>query len=133
MITTMGDALTLSQRVRAARWDRDAEAVREIAASHARNAASWVEIDSSRVADWYLRGIEDGDPEVMDALPAADLSVHWADEHTVPSMLAAAGLEVDTIDPETADELADVYCNTFAELAELEISKTCREYVRAAR
>jgi hypothetical protein len=47
----------------------------------AENAASWV-FDGNTDTDTYRRvlaGIEDGDPEIMDALPFLDWSGQWAD------------------------------------------------------
>jgi hypothetical protein len=65
---------------------------RELGAEHGRAAASWV-FDGNTPQDAYaraLKGIEDGDPAVLDTLPSADLSGEWADTLTGPQLVADA-------------------------------------------
>ena len=48
---------------------------------HGKSAGSWLLNGNSTTNDArrLLQGIEDGDPEIMDELPAAPLSGEWAD------------------------------------------------------
>ena len=64
------------------------------------NAAGWYTQDTFRDAPAYaaayvLRGLEDGDPAVMDTLPHADLSGEWADSLTGPALVADAIVHAD--------------------------------------
>ena len=78
-------------------YDRAIAYARERGAQDGHAAASWTYYGNTP-RDWYartLRGIEDGDPAVLDALPAPDLSGQYADTTTGPSLtldaLEAAG------------------------------------------
>ena len=55
-------------------------------------AASWVTDGNTtdRTFAWLARGIDDGDPEVLDTLPQPDLSGQWADARTGPQLMAEA-------------------------------------------
>lgn len=55
------------------------------------NAASWVEIDESNAAE-ILRGLDEGDPEILDALPWPNLSGEWAGE-SIPEIADLGGWE----------------------------------------
>jgi hypothetical protein len=58
----------------------------------AKNAASWL-FDGNTDAETYRRfraGLEDGDPEIMDALPTVDWSGQWADGPDWDAMFADA-------------------------------------------
>lgn len=68
------------------------EYARTLGAEHGANAASWV-IDGrtpAATARRILLGIDDGDPAVLDTLPAPDLSGQWADSLTGPELTADA-------------------------------------------
>ncbi len=61
-------------------------AAKELGGEAGRAAASWV-FDGNTTTEEYARvlfGIEDGDPEVLDALPSPDLSGQWAGASTPP-------------------------------------------------
>ena len=58
-------------------------------------AGSWL-LDgnsSEEAARRLLQGIEDGDPEILDALPSAPLSGEWADSPTPSEVLGWYGLD----------------------------------------
>jgi hypothetical protein len=72
--------------------DEHFEAARELGREHGHNAATWVE---EPVA--LLKGIEEGDPQVMDALPQP-LSGEWAGEFGLDDMLRDLDLPAYTDD-----------------------------------
>ena len=85
---------------------------REMGADHGAAAGSWI-IDgntSEETARWWLQGIEDGDPLVMDQLPSAPLSGEWAGDPTPSSVLAE--LELDDNDY-AADDALSAYEDAF--------------------
>lgn len=64
---------------------------------HGVTAGSWL-LDgnsTSEAARRLLRGIEDGDPMVLDALPSSPLSGEWADSLTPADVLAWYELDED--------------------------------------
>jgi hypothetical protein len=72
----------------------------EIGAEHGENAASWWDQDAIggrsqgdpvETAKLVLQGIDDGDPMVLDSLPAPDLSGEWADGYTPRRLLEDVG------------------------------------------
>ena len=71
------------------------------------SAASWVFDGNTdrHVYAWYLSGIEDGDPEVLDTLPAADLSGQWADGRTPHTLLADVASEISDDDTTITAEM----------------------------
>lgn len=92
-------------------YDAAVKYATDLGAEHGANAAEWWLQDTvgGRArggTDWrssaeanartILRGIDDGDPAVLDTLPASDLSGQWADSLTGPELtadaLTAAGL-----------------------------------------
>jgi hypothetical protein len=92
---------------------------------HGENAAQWVAQDSwgGRVASSrqseenaraFLKGIEEGDPIIMDSYVSPNLSGEWADSMTEADLLKAAfdGFDadiIDTLEPEEIDEIANAY------------------------
>jgi hypothetical protein len=87
----------------------------------AKNAASWVFDGNTEDATYrrVLKGIEDGDPEIMDALPCVDWSGQWADGPNWNDELRAAILEVLENDEELTEEALkdDDYDDIFNEIA----------------
>lgn len=113
----------------------------ELGREHGRNAASRVEINAEN-ASRILKGIEEGDPEILDTLPIVpDLSGEWADVPNGPTVYRticenasyAAGRDgatVDEYDAINADvdftDLLDLYEGAYMEAAEHEITATAR-------
>ncbi len=58
------------------------DAAEAIGAEHGAAAASWVTVNTEQRAVQILVGIDDGDPEILDSLPAPDLSGQWADGYS---------------------------------------------------
>lgn len=111
------------------------------------NAAGWYELpDGSRsrydaaALRAILDGMAEGDPAVLDTLPAPDLSGQWADSLTGPQLAAdavlAAGIDVgqgiDESDGWTAD-ICDAYESAYVEAVEAEVSRRIRYQLRPNR
>lgn len=94
---------------------------REIGTDHGRTAASWV-FDGNTDRETYetfRRGMEDGDPEILDRIPAADLSGQWAEGYTVADLMAdCCGGNTD--DP---DEIIAAYEDAFTAAATAEVER----------
>jgi hypothetical protein len=112
---------------------------RELGAEHGSNAASWV-FDGNTSQETYrriLQGIEDGDPEILNSLPAPDLSGQWADEMTadelVKQSLDHAGMLEWAMGGEmfahVFDELCSTYEDAFITAAHDEVARTATEQV----
>jgi hypothetical protein len=92
---------------------------------HGENAAQWAAQDSwgGRVASIrqseenaraFLKGIEEGDPMIMDSYASPNLSGEWADSMTEADLLKAVfdGFDsdiIDTLEPEEIDDIANAY------------------------
>lgn len=90
------------------RHEAEAERMRALGEEYGRRASSWL-LDgnsSTEAAERLLRGILEGDPETMDALPCSPFSGEYADGLTVSAMLDEADIEAEDIEPEAEDELA---------------------------
>jgi len=121
--------------------DEANDTLEALGVEHARNEADWWAqynvggragaVDVARTARTVLRGIEDGEPVVMDALPSADLSGEWADGLTVADLLAQVDLE--GLDPAcvVAQDLADVYVESFDGAVEGFVVDACRAVLDA--
>lgn len=110
---------------------------REIGQEHGENAAGyWSQVaigagigDVNERAARFLIGIDDGDPEIMDALPACDLSGQYADGYTVEQLCADVDAPPD--DPENqlvlpSNEIADAYTEAFDDAVMREVTRACR-------
>jgi len=79
------------------------------------------------------QGIEDGDPEIQDTLPRADLSGEMADGMTPNKLYEAIGVPQAFIEMESVlavgllDDICDAYQQAFDMTAEHEIAKSCEE------
>lgn len=94
-------------------------------------AASWV-FDGNTTDAAYrrvLRGLDIGDPEVLDQLPGPDLSGQFADTLTGPQLTAEA-LEAAGVDEEDDSDNLTILCDIFE--AEFYIGRD-DELLRVAR
>lgn len=104
---------------------------RKAGEEHGRAAASWY-FDGNTPDETYaavLRGIEDGDPAVLDTFPSSPLSGEWAGEPTPDSVLEAIGAPADDGSDETdtlRDELLRAYEDGFYEASADEIERVAR-------
>lgn len=74
---------------------RVTEVAARIGREHGESAATWFEIADVDAARRIVAGLTDGDPEILDSLPAADLSGQWADGYTPRQLLNEIAVELD--------------------------------------
>lgn len=74
-----------------------------------KGSASWIEIDDVAAARWILKGIADGDPEVMDIQPSP-LSGEWAGK-SIPEIIDG----YNDMSDEDAEQAADAYEEGFSQ------------------
>jgi hypothetical protein len=96
----------------------------DIGYEHGKNAGSWVFDGNTDQATYerYAKGLEDGDPEILDTLPNSPLSGEWADGPTPTSVLSDLGLENNDNMGEY-DYLLDAYEQGFGEGCNNEIER----------
>lgn len=88
--------------------DKLADRADEIGAAHGRNAASWV-IDGStsrEACERLVKGLEDGDPMVMDAYNPPNLSGEFADGYAPTALAHDLGIDA-------ADDDINDYCEAW--------------------
>lgn len=89
---------------------------RVMGAANGNDAATWVLDGSASVstAARLYRGIEEGDPEVLDELPATNLSGEWAGTITADELMAECTmLDRDEVPVEVADWLLSEVCDAY--------------------
>lgn len=117
--------------------DREFEQLTQEAAKLGReageNAAAWWEQDAigGRAtsgerdrAELTLKGIEDGDPAVMDSLPFPNLSGQWADDPTPQTLMAELDCEVE---PEEEPEICEAWEVAASDAVLDSVERMCRE------
>ena len=115
-------------------YDAIMAAARKRGSDDGRAAASWY-FDGNTTDDTYrrtLQGLEDGDPEILDALPYPDLSGQWADEPAGPQVFADILSDADIYrgpDYEEGESLSDAYDDIFSET----LDAYCDAFTEAAR
>ena len=114
--------------------DEAIEAARELGREDGVDAAAWFvqefvsEAAAHEAAERLLRGYEDGAPEIMEDVPAPDLSGQWADGRTPRSLAHDVGCN----DGDLAfyewlsDELANAYEDGFNGAVEQHIVNVCK-------
>ena len=103
----------------------------QIGASHGKNAAGWV-FDGNTTDETYaryLKGIEDGDPMVLDSLREPSLSGEYADDYTSSDLLSDLGVEDE--DTEYQDELCTAYEDAARAAFWDEVERVARQHVTA--
>jgi hypothetical protein len=94
-------------------------------------AASWYDITDDNAAA-ILRGIEDGDPAVLDTFPSP-LSGEWAGDPLPRNIVLAVGADVAQLSPEDEDEILTAYEDAYYEAAADEIERRARYHSEAIR
>ena len=130
-------------------FERALDYARELGAEHGQNAADWWEQDAiggrsragteQETARRVLQGIEDGDPEILDSLPAPDLSGEWVDTLTGAQLVEDAvahawGISQDelrnqrpeNLGGEWADEICAAYETAFTDAAQDAVAEHCK-------
>jgi len=98
---------------------------RQAGSEHGRAVASWY-FDGNTTAETYatvLKGIEEGDPEIMESLPSSPLSGEWAGDPTPASVLEDLGVDPDD---DSADDLLSAYEDAFYSASSEEIERVAR-------
>lgn len=104
-------------------WDEYEGQAKTLGQEHGRSAATWVDLDSEEKCLWWRKGINDGDPEVMDCFPSP-LSGEHADDMTPQKLYAAVGLgDVAALDELLVDPLSEVYEAAFADAFQAEVER----------
>jgi hypothetical protein len=105
------------------------EEARRMGEERGREVASWY-FDGNTTTETYaavLRGIEDGDPEILDTLPSSPLSGEWAGDPVPTDVLATLGVSHDS---DAVDEYLDAYEMGFAMASQDQIEETARTMTR---
>jgi hypothetical protein len=99
-----------------------------IAQEHGKAAASWVTDGNTpqETYRYFLRGIEDGDPAVMDSIRTPELSGEHGDEYTEDALMADAGW-VPHDGTDLRDELASQYNDEVSAAFWHEVERACRK------
>lgn len=105
-------------------------AAEKMGAKMGESAATWYPVQSEETARAVLKGIDDGDPMVLDTFPSLWAGIA-ADEVSVDSLLADVVYEAEALDPiaansELADELMQEIDLAFSTAAQDTIERTAR-------
>ena len=98
-----------------------------IGADHGRSAGTWV-VDgntSDETKGRILRGIQDGDPEIMDGIRCAPLSGEYAGDYTIGDLAADLDLDDEEWEPELQTEIEDAYVNAYVSAFWAQVEKEC--------
>jgi hypothetical protein len=126
---------TIVDEAKAALVEGDESAVEraaELGSEHGRNSAEWWQQDSiggrasgdvRETARLILSGLDEGDPAVLDALPAADLSGQWADGPVPRDILHECGTDEGS---DTADEVLSAWEDGFNTAVQGFVERACR-------
>lgn len=101
---------------------------RAMGAEHGKAAASWY-FDGNTSLDAYaavLKGIEDGDPAILDTFPSSPLSGEWADDPTPATVLEDLGLIVEDDAADDNDAILSAYEDGFYSASAEEIERQAR-------
>lgn len=80
---------------------------------------------SHELAELWYEGLQRSDDIFLDRLPTVDLSGQWADAPTWESILSRL-TEIQTLEPEDVDDLADLYVSTFDRVVYNHVYNTCK-------
>lgn len=120
-------------------WRKAAE---ELGAEAGKNAADWWEQDAiggratrseRECAELTLRGLDDGDPLVLDSLPCPNLSGEWAGDPTPRSLAEELGFNPDGYNdgPEILSDLCDAWQDAASDAVVSAVESHCRSYLEA--
>ena len=102
------------------------QAAENLGRDKGRADAGWVGIDSGNAAA-ILQGIEDGDPEIMDMMPAP-LSGEWAGE-SIPELMNESGINHYKINKDDWDTWMETYEEAYSDAYWAEVDRTCRYHL----
>jgi hypothetical protein len=139
LVPILTETRTRGENMDDEQYQQKTDEAREYGRQQGEAAASWffdgnTEEETVRAV---LRGIEDGDPVVLDRLPYCDLSGQWADEPVPTTVLNDLGITVEQGEEghgflvvEDYDEVSDivaVYEDSFNEGMVLAVEKDARD------
>ena len=93
------------------------------------HAATWVDVEDDKTAKRILKGLNDGDPEILDSFRLPDLSEESAGDPTPASLMDDLGLE--DVEPEEESELCDAYREQVADGFYWKLEDRCRKYLKS--
>lgn len=102
---------------------------------HGETAAGWL-VDGNtdrpeQVLAALVRGIDDGDPEILHLLPHADLSGQWADGLTPDRLAESLGLDPETLDGWDLSAVCDAFEDGYDHGVEAEVRRMYVVYATA--
>lgn len=110
-------------------FETAAYAASDLGAEHGKAAASWF-FDGNTTAETYaavLRGLDEGDPAIMDQLPHSPLSGEYADSMTPAKLLRELGWNEESVSAAQQDDLCLLYEQAFGEASQHEIERVARQ------
>ncbi len=114
-------------------YDRLKAAVRKVGEEHGAARGSWVISGNTdrRTAERIVKGLDDGDPEILDSLPSLQMG-EWADDPTENDIVSEAvydaklQIEPDSLEPEEVDELINEYQDGWYAGRDQEVERSAR-------
>lgn len=107
-----------------AEWSALKAHAAKLGTEHGTNAGGWVDVTSDGAARRWVKGIEDGDPEVLDGLPGAPLSGEYADSYGMADLYRDLGVE--KWDDSDDAELCRAYEDAYDEAVHAEVERRAR-------
>ena len=110
----LGGCAFALQNLLSDRWHAALECAKEDGFQSGRNVASWIDQDlfggrakdGKAAARRFLKGIDDGDPEILDMIPSSPLSGEWAGDRTSKDVVCNAL----SLDDGEFDIMSDTVC-----------------------
>lgn len=103
-----------------AQWAALTERAATVGAEHGTAAAQWVNVDGLN-AQWYVRGLADGDPAVLDSLPTVPMTGEWADDYGPADLYR--DLEVTADDDGDDPDLVNAYVSAWIGALQAEVER----------
>ena len=104
----------MAEEITDAEWDKLVLLADSLGRKAGNNAASWIDFDEEG-ARRYLKGYEEGDPEIMDAFRVPDFSGVYSGDYTEKDLHDDLGVESESLSPEEEDELANAWMDAAGE------------------
>lgn len=99
---------------------------------HGEKTASWF-FDGNTSQETYERvhkGLQDGDPVIMDSLPSSPLSGEWADQMTPRRLLMELGWNEESVSAEQQDEICETYEQSFNDAVQREVERIANYHLQ---
>ena len=109
-----------------AEWQDILERAGNIGSEHGGSAATWVEFTDTKAARNFVEMLDEGNPQVLDAMPSAP-SGEWADDYSPRDLFAE--LEISEDDETDDGEIWRTYADAFEAAAAESVEKHARSIV----